>query len=197
MNDKDKIITTDAALAVADELVSRIPLLGLAWDLSKALYGAGMKLRQDRALEWVEMVVDNPSYFTKEILSDPIFQDGFALALEKYLTERSEENRKYFRNVFLGYTKASDKELFPMEKYLHTLSQLSAEDIAVLRDVDLGRGDKNYQIYGDSEKNLSNIYNLINAGIIHNDASSRMGPQTAPFVWISRFGDSFAEYIKD
>lgn len=51
MKKKDKIIAKDATLAVVDEIVSQVPGLGLAWGLSKALFGSGMKLRQERALE--------------------------------------------------------------------------------------------------------------------------------------------------
>jgi hypothetical protein len=68
---KDKILAKDAALVVAeaviDEIAKLLPGINIAWGLSKALYGAGMKLRQERVLEWVEMVRDNPTIFTDEI----------------------------------------------------------------------------------------------------------------------------------
>ena len=35
----------DTALVVADEIASKIPGLNIAWGLSKALHGAGLKLR--------------------------------------------------------------------------------------------------------------------------------------------------------
>jgi hypothetical protein len=92
MNSKDKILVKDSALVVAeavvDEIAKLLPGINIAWGLSKALYGAGMKLRQERVLEWVEMVRDNPSIFTEQILSDEKFQDGFVLALEKYIVEK-------------------------------------------------------------------------------------------------------------
>jgi hypothetical protein len=193
MKEKDKQILKDSA----DVVVSAIPALNIAWGLSKALYGAGLKLRQQKALEWVEMIRDNPGIFTQELLMQEEFQDGFVFALEKYIIERNEEKRKVFKNIFLGYTTTSQKLLFPLEKYIHTLSQLNIVDINVLKDVDTLRTDRNYQIYGNDSRNLSNIFTLINLGILHNDPSSRMGPVDAPFIWISEFGKEFIKYIKD
>lgn len=192
MNKKDKQLIKDSI----DVVISTIPGLNLAWGLSKALYGAGLKLRQQKALEWVEMVRDNPGIFTSELLEQEEFQDGFVFALEKYLTERSEEKRKYLQNIFLGYAATKQRLTFQLEKFIHALSQLSSEDINVLRDADISRKDRNYQIYGNEAIKLTSIYNLISLGILFNDPSSRLGPVNAPFVWISEFGKEFIEYLK-
>lgn len=197
MDKKDKQLLKDSALVVADQIASSIPALNIAWGLSKALFGAGIKLRQQKALEWVEMVRDHPEVFTKELLEQEELQDGFVTAFEKYLTERNEEKRKYFRNIFLGYAISDNKQLFPLEKFVHTLSQMSVEDVEVLRDVDTSRQDRNYQIYGNEDTRLANIYSLISLGILMNDPSSRLGPMNAPFVWISEFGKEFVNYIKN
>lgn len=197
MSDKDKQLLRDSALVVADQIASSIPALNIAWGLSKALFGAGMKLRQQKALKWVEMVRDHPEIFTKELLEQEEFQDGFVTAFEKYLTERSEEKRKYFRNIFLGYANSDNKQLFPLEKFIHTLSQMSIEDVEVLRDVDISRQDRNYQIYGNEDTSLASIYSLINLGILMSDPSSRLGSMNAPFVLISEFGKEFVNYIKN
>lgn len=161
-----------------------------------------MKLRQQRVLEWVEMVRDNPSYFAESIVSDPVFQDGFVIALEKYLVERNEEKREICRNIFLGFTKADDMETFPLEKFMHTLSQLSEGDIKTLKDVNINHegmkpNNKNYQIYGNESVNIENIYSLINSGLLLNVTGNRLGPINAPFVQISMFGKAFVEYIKN
>lgn len=197
MNDKDKQLLKDSALVVADQIASNIPALNIAWGLSKALFGAGMKLRQQKVLEWVEMIRDHPEVFTKKLLSQEEFQDGFALALEKYITERNENKRKYFRNIFLGFSTSEDKYSFTLERFIHTLSQLSIKDIEILRDVDINRQDRNYQIYGNQDTALANIYNLISLGILLNDPSSRLGPVNSPFVWISDYGKEFIKYLSD
>jgi hypothetical protein len=123
------------------------------------------------------------------------FQDGFVFAFEQFLRERSEKKRTILKNVFLGFAEASDKENFPLEKFSHTTSQLSLEDIETLRDVDLKRADQNYQIYGNAKDRVINIFNLINLGILVDDTNSRMGPVDAPFVRISDFGIEFVKYI--
>ncbi|MDD2823231.1 MAG: hypothetical protein PHQ59_04075 [Candidatus Daviesbacteria bacterium] len=207
MNDNDKQVLKDSALVIADNIVAsidssfqmqtQIPLtpFGTSWGLCKALFGSAMRLRENKALEWVEMVKDNPDIFTKEVLEDEKFQDGFVFAFEKYLIERNEEKRMYMRNIFLGFSKTEDKNTFPLEKLTHTLSQLSVEDVLTLKDVDISKIDRNYQIYGNEEYRLANIYNLINLGLLLNDPSSRLGPVNAPFVWISSFGKEFIKYI--
>lgn len=199
MKTKDKQLIKDSALVVADQIASSIPALNIAWGLSKALYGAGIKLRQQRALEWVEMVRDHPEVFTKQLLGQDEFQDGFVFALERYLIERNEEKRQIFRNIFLGFAQADDKETFPLEKFTHTLSQLSELDIAVMKDIDLNEQGRNYQIYGDNPKRIENIFNLINLGILLETTGNRLGhnsEKSPPFVKVSFFGKEFVQYIK-
>lgn len=201
LNKKDKILVKDAALAVADSVVAEIakinPAITVAYALCKALFGAGLKLRQDRALEWVEMVRDNPSVFIEDILNDASFQDGFVVALEKYLTERNENKRVIFKNIFLGFTTSQNKQNFPLEKYFHTLSQLNEMDIEVLKDVKDDKNNLNYLIYGDNETRKENIHNLINEGILFDTTGTRGGynPANSPFVKISSFGLAFKKYI--
>jgi hypothetical protein len=132
MNPKDKQITKDVALAFADEVVSSIPGLGLAWALSKALNGAGLKLRQQKALEWVEMVRDNPAIFVESLLVSEDFQDGFTFALETYLTERSWQKRTIMRNIFVGFATAEQRAQFELERLLNTTSIISVNAIQLL-----------------------------------------------------------------
>ncbi|MDD3190494.1 MAG: hypothetical protein PHI66_02270 [Candidatus Pacebacteria bacterium] len=193
MNEKDQIILEDSV----DAVISTIPQIGMVWGLCTALFGSAVKLRQKKALEWVEMIRDNPYIFTQELLKNEIFQDGFVCALEKYIVERNEEKRKCFRNIFLGFSISGDKQGFPLEKFIHTLSQLSEIDIEVLCDARVTRENKDYQIYGNKDYRISNIHNLINLGILGNDPSSRLGPLNAPFVWVSEFGKEFVKYIED
>ncbi len=207
MADEGEILLEDTALIIADAIVSSIPLLNLAWNLSKALLESGMKLRQQRALEWVEMVRDNPTYFTEAVLSDECFQDGFVYMLENYIIERSEHKRKITRNIFLDFAESDNLENFLLEKFSHTLSQLEYKDIEVLKFVNEKWGIAGhdrpsplklrgpYQIYDNRDTNVENIHNLINLGILMNDSGARLGPITAPFVNITEFGEKFIGYI--
>ena len=211
MIDGDKILLKDVALIAADQIASSIPLLNISWGLSKALYGHGLKLRQDRALEWVEMVRDNPNIFIDSILNDENFQDGFVYSLENFIRERNEEKRRIIKNVFLGFSESNSKEKFPIEKMCHALNQLSLSDIKVLSDVSVKeatafnklKGDSEnedvsllYQIYGNTNKNRENIYNLINLGILIDETGNRLGNHLAPLVSLSDFGFEFIKYIK-
>jgi len=135
-NKEDKILAEDSAINIADvivdEIAKNIPGINIAWGLSKALYGAGMKLRQERALEWVEMVRDNPSVFTKYVLNDEMFQDGFVYSLEKYLTARAGEKRIYLKNVFLGYAQSESKNQFELERLNDAYLKISPQSLKSL-----------------------------------------------------------------
>lgn len=136
MNNKDRQIVKDSALAVADEIVSQIPGLNLAWGLCKALHGAGLKLRQQKALEWVEMVRDNPRIFTENILEQEDFQDGFIFTLETYLSERNREKRMLIQNIFSGFATSEQRAQFELERLLNTVSIISFEAIKLLSFID-------------------------------------------------------------
>jgi hypothetical protein len=198
----DELLLEEVEKITADEVVdaiaTSIPGIDIAYKLSKAYFGRGMRLRQNKVLEWVEMVRDNPHFFTEAILADEDFQDGFVVSLGKYMLERDERKRKIFRNIFMGFTKSDDKQVFPIEKFTHTLSQLSQTDILTLRDVDLNHSeDNNYQIYGNNANRKYNIHNLVNLGLLFDTTGTRGGydPANSPFVRISPFGLEFVKYL--
>lgn len=198
MNKKDRQLAKDSALALADGIASTIPPLALAWGLSKAYYGAALKVRQQKALEWVEMIRDNPSVFTEEILRDEKFQDGFVYALEKYLQERNEEKRKYYRNIFLGFAKSENKGKFELERYYHVLSILDEISIDTLRHVDIHRQDS-YQLFDDARR-IQDIHALVNAGILYLDTRARYSEDNQidlPFVYTSDFGRNFIMHLRN
>jgi hypothetical protein len=194
-NEKNKQIIKDSALVIADQIASTLPGLNIAWNLSKALYGAGLKLREQRALEWVEMVRDHPSAFTELILKDAKFQDGFVYALERYIREKKEERRKMMRAIFLGFAQSDNQDKFELERMYHVLSILNVDDINVLKDIDISKIDFQ-QIYKQSKDKNEPIYDLVNAGILISDHRSRFGPIDTPFVKTTEFGKEFIKYLR-
>lgn len=138
---RKSIVLESSVFAVMDGIVSTVdnslnqgvPLLAIAWGLSKGMYGASIQLRQARAVEFVEMIRDNPGIFTKELLKTEEFQDGFVYAFQKYLSERVAQKRKTIKEVFCGFSKDEDKESFRLERLLLTIEQISLEDIEVVK----------------------------------------------------------------
>jgi hypothetical protein len=138
---KDKIVLLNSVVVVIDGMVTAfdnsinggVPALAIAWGLSKGLYGASIQLRQERAVEFVEMIIKNPSIFTKEILSSQEFQDGFVYTFEKYLTQRAEYKRKIIQRVFLGFGIEEHKQDFKLERLLSTIDQVSVNEIEAFR----------------------------------------------------------------
>ena len=195
--DEGRQIANDSVMATVDAIVGGIPGLNIAWGIAKAVFGGGLKLRQQRALEWVEMIRDNSDIFTEDKLNEETFQDCFVYALERYITERSEEKRKRARNIFLHLTEAENMEDFPLERLYITLEQLSANDLTVLADIDPDRTDSNYQIYDATDRNVENVYSLIQVGILRDNSGSHMIRDgfPAPFVNLSGFGKEFIKYV--
>lgn len=189
-------IITDSAVATIDTVVSSVPGLNIAWGVAQAILSSGLKLRQERALEWVEMIRDNSELFTQDKFNRETFQDCFVYALEKYITERDETKRMYARNIFLHLAEIDDISDFPLERLYLTLGQLSPRDIETLSDVS-DRIDSNYQVYGTTNKNIENIYSLIQVGVLRENGGSHTiyDGFPAPFVNLSGYGKEFIKYI--
>ncbi len=140
MTEKDKILAEEAGdalveggLAAVDAVVFQgLPGLTTAWKLCKALLGAGLRLRTARALEWVEMVRDNPHVFGEKLLEDESFQDAFVLGLENYIKLRHEEKRAIARTIFLGLASSNDRDRFALERLHQALGSISVEAIEYL-----------------------------------------------------------------
>jgi len=190
MEPKKKQIINDSI----NVIVSNVPGLGIAWELTHAVIGAGLKLRQQRALEWVEFVRDNPKSFLEETLCQEDFQDGFVFLTEKYLLERSESKRILMKKILLGFAEVDEKVDFELEKMAFTISQLLPDDIEVLKYVDINNVNS-FQVFDDT-KYLANIHNLINLGILNIDTSARWGEIHSPFVYNTSYGRRFISLLK-
>jgi len=194
MNEKDKQLMKDSAIVIADGIASIVPGLSIAWNLTKSLLGVGMEIRQQRALEWIEMIRANPSIFSKQILESEDFQDGFVYSIEQYLRQRVEFKRRLIKSVFLGFAVVPEKNEFELERIIQMINILSLGDIEVLKDVNPVVANF-HQLYDNTLQKNENIYNLINAGILISDYQARVGPIQAPFVKITEFGKTFIQFI--
>ncbi len=169
MNKKDSEIVKASVLVTADAIAAAIhPGVALAWSLGKALFGAGMKLREDRALEFIKSIQDRPDIFAGEVLNTEEFQDGFVYAFEKYLAERSEKKRKIARDIFCGFTKSEDKQSFELEKFNFILSQLSESNLHILSIYSDGTVDRwiSSQPDGIFHISIGSLFNLHQVSMI-------------------------------
>lgn len=138
IKESDKLLVKEVEGIAADEVVdaiaTTIPGINIAWKLSKAYFGRGMKLRAQRALEWIEFVRDNLGKFSQKLFEQEEFQDCFVLLLEAYIKERAEKKRKIYQELLLGLTEKNKEELekFELEKMIWTTNQISFEAFNVL-----------------------------------------------------------------
>ncbi|MFH1648582.1 MAG: hypothetical protein ABIA11_02555 [Patescibacteria group bacterium] len=123
-----------AADEVVDAIATTIPGINIAWKLSKAYFGRSMRLREQRALEWVEFVRDNLNQFSQKLFVQEKFQDCFVMLLEVYIKERAEKKRKIHQKLLLGLTEKNKKELeeFELEKMIWITNQISFDALNVL-----------------------------------------------------------------
>ena len=134
----DQLLLEEAGGIAADEVVdaiaTSIPGIDIAYKLAKAYMGRGMKLRQQRVLEWVEFVRDNLGEFSKQLFDNEQFQDCFVLLTEGYVRERAERKRKLHQQVLLGITKLTPEELekYQLERMIAVTNQISLEALNVL-----------------------------------------------------------------
>lgn len=132
MKKSDKILINDATISTIDVIIAPIPPLAIAWNFAKALYWNWLKLRQERALEFVEFIMNNQSEFNNTILQSQEFQDWFVYVLEKYIREKNKEKRIIAQKIFLWFATDAEKENFELERYFNTLELISAEGISYL-----------------------------------------------------------------
>lgn len=198
---KDESETKDTiALLVAATAVS-IPAIAPLLALAQAMLGVGISLRVDRFKELLAYIGKNIGVFSEEVLNDQSFQDGFVYLLEQYLRERNEKRRQYMRGLLLGFARYPTKESFPLEKFVHTLSQLNYEDVDTLIAANLKtytpefRLDGSFQVYGNSRMSIDSITSLMHLGLLLQDHQPRMGPLYAPYVSVSYFGRQFLDYV--
>lgn len=138
LTESDELLIKEVGTITADEVVdtiaSSIPGINIPYKLAKAYVGRGMKLRQQRVLEWVEFIRDNLGKFSEQLFIQEEFQDCFVLLLERYIKERAIKKRKIHQQVLLGLTSKSKKEIeeFELEKTIWTTNQISFEALNVL-----------------------------------------------------------------
>ncbi len=196
MDEINKKLVKKSAIVIADQIVSSTPFLNVAWGLAKAFLGTGIEMRQERALEFIEIIKDNPKIFIQDTLKEKTFQDGFVYILEKYIRERNESKRIVLKNIFIRFTKSNDKKNYPLEKMIHTSNQLSENDINILRNLinEQTLGNNKIIKYGRDDDVIV-INNLIHAGLLKDITSPQMGHGNGLLVKISDFGKEFIEYI--
>lgn len=123
----------DVATSSIDALVlSGVPALSGAWALAKALLGNALELRQQRALEFVEAIQNDPKTFNQTLVQSEEFQDGFVVALTEYIKLRNFLKRRIALKMFKEFASSEDRVEFPLERFYDTLNKLSTAGIKTL-----------------------------------------------------------------
>ena len=86
---------------LVDAIASSIPGLNIAWGLTKAYCGAGLRLRQERAIQYIELIRDNPDIFTEQLFQNELFQDAFVYGMENYIRLSLESKRDIAKKILI------------------------------------------------------------------------------------------------
>lgn len=207
MKESDKELSKASGLAAVDAVTAGIdahmgglPLATGAWGLSKALLGKGLALRQKKALEWVEMIKDNPRIFTKEILETQEFQDAFVICLEAYIKERSDEKRVLLRNIFKDYTSVSDPANYPLERFYEITKQITLRDAKNFSYIKMIASESKPGISIETDRGkLESTLHLISLGLLIQDDVPRFVKEqvgaSPPRVFMSSLGINYLKFI--
>lgn len=128
----DSNLVKRSAFEVADTIASSIIGVNVAWALVKALSGNALELRQQRVLEFMEAIQNDPKTFNKSLAESEEFQDGFVVALTDYIKLRNYLKRRIALKIFKEFANASDKVEFPLERFHDTLNKLSNSALKTL-----------------------------------------------------------------
>ena len=183
---------------VIDPFLTAAPYWGMALYAVIGLYGVYLAFRQDELNELLVFFKDHPDEFRQEIVESEEFRKGFIRFFDNYVKERLNSKRTILRNILLGFANSENINAFALEKYAHTLSQLSELDVETLREVKTEETGKNYQVYGGNFNRIDNIYNLISLGLLIDTTDDRVGhnPLNSPFVKPTAFCREFVKYLK-
>lgn len=200
------LVAVDALAAAVDSRLGGLPLPSGAWGLAKALIGNGLAIRSQKALEWVEMINESPSVFTKQLLETSEFQDAFVVSLENYIKERSDKKRSLLRAVFKGYASAKDPEAFPLERFNTITVELSLYDGQVFIEIIRLRNKlkiHNFQPFqrpNGAPSCIGSVFHLISLGLLIQDVQGEYLKLkgegiTPPFFFVSHLGEEYLKYI--
>ncbi len=199
------IASVDAIVVAIDTTLGGTPLVSGAWGLTKALIGNGIALRQKKAIEWVEMIRDNPTIFTKDVVSTEEFQDAFVISLENYIRERNESKRKILREIFKSYSCSQHPVLYPLERLNELTKQITLYDaetfeylVRLSKEYETGRSFRDTR---ESPSRHESILHLISLGLLIHDDRARMATDKpgvpTPYILISGLGSHYYQFISN
>jgi len=210
MKESDNKLLKDSTLNTVDVIVSNIPWLNIARWLSKALIFNWLAMRQDRVLEFVEFIINQPWYFAKDLMKTEEFQDWFVYCIEKYIRERNKDKRLIAQRIFLWFATSKEKEQFELERYLNVLNLLWSENLEHLWNIrysllshnkDNNKGefviDSSYARWMEGKQQYLN--DLISLWIVYSEYSEERRDEKLQWVWVeykvTKFWHKFLEFL--
>jgi hypothetical protein len=201
--------TKNFLIPSVDALVADKPEFLPCWILVKGFYGALFDIKQEEISDFVSFIRENKQFFTKEVLEDKSFQDGFVITFEEYIKQRKQEKRKIIQSIFLGFAEQSSKEDFELERMYDLLNKVSGFHIhligriAKLRQVKI-RSNERYAV----EKDYDHLKYLEYLGILNCERKSYVETSVEPgeesadsefyeneTFTLSVFGEDFVSFL--
>lgn len=206
MKESDRELLKNSGTAAIDAVVAAIdtsfgggmPLTTGAWALAKTYFGRGLVLRQKKALEWIEMVRDNPSIITRELLESNNFQDAFVASLEGYVKERSQDKRTVLRSIFIDYSAFPNSEDYPLEKMQNLVNLITLNEMRTFSSLgsEVKAGDQISLNNPQDSSAIAAAWGLRQIGLLRENTQTIVIGGTLPAMVVSELGVEFARYLK-
>lgn len=126
MNNSDQNLIKNSILNTIDVIAATDISLWISWWLAKALFVNGLEMREERAREFIEYIINNPAEFTTKIMGTKEFQDGFVYSIEQYIRQRNKKKRVVAQKIFLSFAETKEKQDFELERYNQVLVNISS-----------------------------------------------------------------------
>lgn len=194
-------------IPAVDILVAERPEFIPAWILAKGFFGFSFDIQQDKINEFVRYIKENPSIFTKEIVDTKDFREGFVITFESYIKQRNDEKRKIVQEIFLGFTRSTNKVDFELERMYDLLDKISISDFKILKAL-----EEKQKVFDNNNRTENYEYERIKyleyLGLVSCEKEQEVEVETeyessdASFIEreifsISYFGYNFIKFLKE
>lgn len=115
--------------------VNNFPALQTSLILAYWFFWVVMQYKQNEINDFIQLIINNPWIFAKEVIETKEFEDWFLVIFETYLKERSNEKREIIKNIFLWFAELSQgkKENYELERILDITNKITFPEITFLK----------------------------------------------------------------
>lgn len=212
LKETKKIVIKNFLLPTINTFVTQYPEFIPHWLLVQGFFGSLFDLQQERINIFIEYIKKNKETFTKEVVENLDFKDGFVITFQEYIKQRNENKRKIMQEIFLGFTKFKNKPNFQLERMYDILNKLSDYHIYLIKRLEkedtivIKGAEREASAYEDlkyleymgivTSENEKRVTTDIDQGHADSEIEADSDIEEKDIFYFSVFGIGFVEFIK-